>query len=646
MAISIVALGQGSLFSRKKELLVLREAISTRHPRVMVIKGAPGTGKTALGRALKDDPDLKCYFLQGKFEKLERAEPYRPFVDSLRRFIIEITDTQRERLKSMFMESNITVSDIQPLINAMPEIQEILGTNGLNELSNKLLPQLENFSWCQFSDAFLAFMNFLSNLAGIMPLVFFLDDVHWADQADIELIHSLAFADSAPRMTLLLTYRNEGGIGNDLFPHNDRNRHQTFEIELQEMSKTQVNSMISRIFQVEITKSMPLATLLWDQTKGNLFFITRYIELFVDKKLIRLVDGFWDWDISEIMLEHTDVDSLVSSEIMELSVEILEDLKIASCLGNSFDDEVFKHVASKTSKCVKASIPSSLLLFDSFSQKWSFAHDRIQEIMYLLIPDDRRESYHYTIGKTLWRRLDVDKLESFIFVVVGQLLSSKSLLVNKDERIAVAKLCLVAGEKAASVSSFGKAHFYFSSGIKLLDKRSWRTDYELCLRLHSCAVECSYGRGLADDISDHVNEVLQNSRCLEDSIIARLMSMQALGNIGKMKDAMDAGISFLALLGESFPSRFISLHVIVERKKAEKYLKRMTDEQIITGLPIMTDTIKLAAMQALNLTFFYAFTSNLSLAALIGLRIILLSLEHGISGLSCLGFSSYANYLW
>jgi len=60
----------------------------------------------------------------------------------------------------------------------------------------------------------------------------------------------------------------------------------------------------------------------------------------------------------------------------------------------------------------------------------------------------------------------------------------------------------------------------------------------------------------------------------------------------------------------------------------------------------MDEPRKLAAMQVLNLTFMYAYlVGGNKIGALIGLRMVSLTLRHGINPMSCIGFTVYAAWL-
>jgi predicted ATPase len=90
----------------------------------------------------------------------------------------------------------------------------------------------------------------------------------------------------------------------------------------------------------------------------------------------------------------------------------------------------------------------------------AFAHDRVQQAAYSLIPEERRGAMHLQIGRRLLRSLTRERLDERIFEVVTQLDLGRSSSADPDERVQFAELNLRAGRKdygAAAYSSRGAA---------------------------------------------------------------------------------------------------------------------------------------------------------------------------------------------
>jgi predicted ATPase len=106
-----------------------------------------------------------------------------------------------------------------------------------------------------------------------------------------------------------------------------------------------------------------------------------------------------------------------------------------------------------------------------------FAHDRIQQAAYSLIPDEHPRS---TCGSAaLLASIPADQLADHLFDVANQLNRGGALLVDRDEKAHVAAINLRAGRKAKMSTAYASARVHFAAGIALLDERDWGGQYEL-----------------------------------------------------------------------------------------------------------------------------------------------------------------------
>jgi predicted ATPase len=219
-----------------------------------------------------------------------------------------------------------------------------------------------------------------------------------------------------------------------------------------------------------------------------------------------------------------------------------------------------------------------------------------------------------------------------------------SQIVERVERTAVAKLCLRATERAVHLASFQTAFIYVQHAISLLDARCWRDEYKLSMNLYNSAAEVAYCSGNIDDVFRSLEETFKHARSFEDTLRGQATKVYALGSSGRMKEAVTTGLDVLRELGETFPSKPSSLRIRFEIMRVKRRLKDKTNESLLR-LPLIDDSEKLAAMQILNMTFFNAFSTYEKVAPLLVLRMITLTLDYGLSSISCMGFVVFAALL-
>jgi predicted ATPase len=259
-------------------------------------------------------------------------------------------------------------------------------------------------------------------------------------------------------------------------------------------------------------------------------------------------------------------------------------------------------------------------------------------VTYSLIPENEREKFHYRIGVRLWCCFDINELDANIFVVVGQLVAGSKFIVKENERIAVAKLCLRAGERSVYMSSFQSAFKYLVQGVQLLTgTQCWRDEYTLTLDLYNAAAEVAYSSGHLDEVHVFVKELLAHATCLEDTLRGHAAKVYAIGSSGRMQEAIHYGIQILGNLGETFPARENLARTLFELQRLRKKLKKITNESVLR-LPMMEDTRKVAAMHMLSQLLVYTYLNQKMLSLKIAFRMVNISLDCGLSATSCVGF--------
>ena len=197
----------------------------------------------------------------------------------------------------------------------------------------------------------------------------------------------------------------------------------------------------------------------------------------------------WTWDLEAIRRKGIteNVVALMTGKIQRLPEDAQQLLRIAACLGSRFDLETLARVSGegldRIAARLTAAIKEGLLLpmgdatqwmhgAEAVSKRFSremsslrvdvsymFAHDRVQQAAYSLIPEAEASSVHYTIGRNLLRA-GADHL----FDVVEHLNKGRGCLANDHERVELCRLNLAAGRKAKASAAFEPALTVLPSG--------------------------------------------------------------------------------------------------------------------------------------------------------------------------------------
>jgi predicted ATPase len=408
------------------------------------------------------------------------------------------------------------------------------------------------------------------------------------------------------------------------------------KIKLQNLQEEMINVMLSQMLRGQDNEISPLARVIHQQTEGNLFFILELLRSLQndDLLLFNCTEKSWSWNEQDIRFtfQQTTVGELVTDRIFQLPKDAQDLLKVAACLGTKLNVKILGHVLGITvERYLEMAADAGLLLLKD-PAGYEFAHDGIREATYNLIPADDRACFHLDVGRAL-KRLELEEWESYIFVVLGQLEKGGSLIQGWQERSEVAALCLRGGTIAVRSSSFKTASRYFLFGVKLLDDRSWRDEYNMCMELYSCATEIAYCNGHFESLDSLVECAIRKSRTFRDTLRVRTCQVYSLGGRNLSSEAVVKGLFVLQELGETFPKKANRLDWFTAFRKTWRSFRRKSPESILR-LPFMCNQDKLAAMQMMNLLFSFSFTNLPFLAPLITCRMVDLTLEYGLCAIS------------
>lgn len=345
-------------------------------------------------------------------------------------------------------------------------------------------------------------------------------------------------------------------------------------IEIGNLSEKAVHQLVGDLLSLPSRHSKSLSQISWLQTKGNPLFLVEFFRSLEYESLLTLDSEtqMWTWDEQKILLSerccgHTDVIELISGKIEKLSKSLKELLKIASCIGASFDSAVLKSSASRSiKKPLSLAVQKELLIFDTQAGKYKFVHDRIQQAAYSLIPESELPMFHLAVGRNLLGQLSSILLEKHVFVVLNQFIRGANLLDSQTEKYRIASLCLSALIKATKTSAFRLSSQYADFGISLLGMWGWKDEYDLTLALYSSACEVQSCTGNFEKLDSFTEEIFRNAHSLQDKVRAYVIQVYSLGGRNRHQEAIEIGLEVLRQLGEPFPVHVKRSHVLADSK--------------------------------------------------------------------------------
>jgi PAS domain S-box-containing protein len=633
------------LYGRDREREVLFEAfndvLSHGTPVFVLISGYSGVGKSSVVNELYRAIGLtQGIFVSGKFDQYKRDIPYATLAEAFQILVRQIlgkNEAELGRWRNHITEA--VGSNGQLMVNLIPELELIIGKQ----------PPVPEVPAQEAQNRFQAvFRSFLCIFArSEHPLALFLDDLQWLDLATLRLVEYLMTNPGVGHLLLIGAFRdNEVGVTHPLASTLEsirKTKADVREIILAPLSVADMGELIADTLHQERTRAEPLAQLVHDKTGGNPFFAIQFLTTLATEGLLyfQLPEAAWRWDLSGIQEQHIteNVVELVIGKLGRLPKSTREALKQLACMGSSAkkNDLSVVHGGSKTDarSDLLAAIRGGFIVQSPGSYR--FAHDRVQEAAYSLIPDSERAAMHLRIGRLLLSKANSEELEEKVFEIVNQFNHGAALLASRDERERVAELNLIAGQRAQTSAAHPSALKYLGAGAALLAPDCWESQYQLTFALELQQATSEFVTGDLEAAEDRLSRLSPRARSIVDIAAVTGLRVDLYTTLDRSDRAVEIGLEYLRQLDISWSPHPTEEEVLREYEEMWRQLGSCSLEALL-NLPPLTDPDRRATMDVLTKVMPPAMFTDKNLQCLVLGRMARLSFEHGNSDGSCLGY--------
>jgi PAS domain S-box-containing protein len=633
------------LYGRERDIEDLRAAfyrvVTGGSPQFVLVSGYSGIGKTALVRELHTVMVRpRGLFAAGKFDQHERDVPYSTVIQALRSLIRQILGMSEAEVRAWRTSLVEAVSpNGQLIVGLIPDVELIIG-------EQPPIPELPA------QEAKNRFQLVLRRFIGVFarpehPLALFLDDLQWADATTLDLIEQLATGNDLGHLLLIGAYRdNEVGPAHPLIRVIEAIRRGgagLLEVRLAPLSIDDVGGLVADSLHCDRQRALPLARLVHAKTSGNPFFILQMLTALVDDRAISfdVESSTWHWDLSALQRTRItdDLATLVASKIRQSSPETQELLSLAACMGFQVSLANLAVLARRSGQAISEQLQPALregLIVNSDGQS-QFAHDVIQQAAYALTPVDERPARHLEIGRLLRENTAEDRLTENIFDIVHQLNRGAALIRSREEREELARLNLIAGQRAKKSTAYAPALAYFTAGDKLLSEESWARRHELAFSLQLDRAECEFLTG--DQSAAEQRLATLSPRAVDTVEQAAVASLRVdlYTTLGQNSRSVAVALDYLTQVDIDWPA-----HPSEEeaRREYERILVALGDRAIeeLVELPSMTDPASLATLSVLTKLTPPAMFTDMNFFCLVICGAVNMSLKEGVSDGSCFAF--------
>jgi len=394
---------RGQLVGRERELAGL-EGFWNRAERgeghLVLLSGEPGVGKTRLAEEMTAYARLRgAVVLEGHFHP-ELGVTY-----------LGIREALRDYLRSLPLEqARAAVGPTAPeLVKLVPEVEAIVGS----VTPNPPMGELEAERLRLFDHV----TQFLIRLSKKSPILFVLEDLHWADGPSLLFLHFLLRNTRQTRLLVLGTYRET-----DLNPVRpfyetllglNRDRLYT-RLALRGLEPESVEKLVGALLDGPVDSELVAA--ITSDTEGNPFFVEEVVKGLVERNGLRLEDGVWRPVGEAERYIPQSIQIALGKRLETLSEDARAVLALAAILGREFDVDVLSSMSEweedRLLDALDEGAKAQLIAETRAHGKdtYRFTHALLAQVVYEGINTRRRARFHQQAGEALEhvhaRRLD------------------------------------------------------------------------------------------------------------------------------------------------------------------------------------------------------------------------------------------------
>jgi len=433
---------------RAAELQALRAA-PPRH--LILIEGEAGIGKTRLIEEFIRES--KSLALVGGARELESSLPYQPIIEALRSLPATSCDTLSSSISLIWREE---ISRIVPEI--FPET-----------IQRGVTPADESRLWESVNQLLFA-------LAKTQPVIFFIDDLHWADQSTLALIGYLARQTSAPIRLIAATRAAAPRSALGVLIQSLARENRLTRITPARLSSDDVANVARRL-SPQFTH--PLADWLTRLSEGNPHILAELVREAREQKILQ-VNGVVNLDALSQNLVPQTIYSLIAARLARLSDSARRVMDAAVAVGREFDFEIAARAAALSETAALDALDELRAATfvrprpdDSSGRLYIFDHTLSMEVAYREVGEMRHRLLHRRVAEAL-EATHGDRIDSFAGLIASHFIEG-----NAPQR--AAPYCLRAAQHAASLAAWKEAITFYTCALETIADRQKQIEIYLAL---------------------------------------------------------------------------------------------------------------------------------------------------------------------
>lgn len=362
---------------------------------MLILEGEAGVGKTRLLQEFARDAAWRgLQVIEGRFTQSGGAAAYQVLCEALQR---GLTPLRRAQLTQL-----LCAADWQLVQNWLLQ----------NQPSSSRSVEVINLSTQRLGHALGAL---LTAWGQVVPLLFVLEDLHWADSETLAVLRYAAPWLRSGRVLLVCSQRGD-------------------EIRLQAAQWSEIKEIIPHLLAPPLrlgcleenacaellrrclglkTTAPRFEARLYRETAGNPLFLLETLRTLMDAGLLtQTVDGEWETPWDPITQDYVElplaaaVESAIARRLESLELSTRQLLQVAAVLGDGFE---FDLLAAASGWPVGELFPGLVTLLQrqfllEQAEQYHFSHDKVRQVVYQGLTDSERQSWHRRCGQAVLER--------------------------------------------------------------------------------------------------------------------------------------------------------------------------------------------------------------------------------------------------
>ncbi len=427
---------------------------------IVTVIGEAGLGKsTLITELIKANKELNTVWLRGDSVSYARSISYFPWRQIIRQSIDAREDDSpsevRGKLRYVCDCCAMPGGDV-PFLEAMlaveseESLQVVAGYQG-EALVQKMVD---------------ATRGHLCGLAGENLLVIVFDDLHWADEASLNLLLNIVeLTDTQPILFICMLRSDKTAASWETIKKVQQKAIGNYHsISLEPLHDEQTDILLNNLLGVN-NLSKNVRDMIVERADGNPFFIEELIRSLIETNQIVRENSHWR-TISEdakVSLPDT-LRGVLGARIDRLPELTKHILQNASVVGRSFELRVLNRLTHLNDALnMHIQYLEEVSLVEPLLNEYAFRHVLIQETAYDSILIKKRTELHRQIGEAL-EELHTNRIEEFAPLVANHFYAAQ------DSRSL--KYDILAGEKAARLYANAEAATHFGRALEVAKRNA------------------------------------------------------------------------------------------------------------------------------------------------------------------------------